>query len=471
MDEQTFRRLAPDAVAGRLDAETYVRWKAGAAQSPERAAFVVRIAEADARFSGEYGPVRDVQARAPAAKVSRRMFFGLALLFAGVGLLAGGMVMQSYLETGSTIAAGGNVASRPAPLNAPPEPDEKPAPPPLDNTETQPEPEHTPEPGHKPEPEPEHIPAVQGFALAAVARGFVSVRGSNDDAWRKLEPHTVIAPGATLGKTTDGDARFESPDLEIVLAGAGQFEYGRDAIRLISGRYRVRVRGAHSFTCYKSTWSLSNGAFVAEPRTLGGELFLLEGVCEWGAAPVFINLDGTGRTAPLTPGQARELELELLGPHQALLSWDGESAETSPRYGRAVKPGARGDGHAIERRPGEPGIGVPPTVRVFDGRADARLRLRVRTDAKRVRLELRVHLEDGYRAVDADIAVPRAGEWCVVDVPLEILRAGRMRDEPGWLPGRRYDALLLSPGVDADNLLQRHELAIDDLLVYVPQRD
>jgi hypothetical protein len=105
---------------------------------------------------------------------------------------------------------------------------------------------------------------------------------------------------------------------------------------------------------------------------------------------------------------------------------------------------------------------------LFTAAQGARLRMRVKTDAARLRIELRVQLDDGFRLVDALLDVP-GNDWTVLDIPLNVLRAGRYRDEPGWIPGRSYSSLLVTPAANPDQPLIRHELAIDDLLIFVPQ--
>ena len=95
--------------------------------------------------------------------------------------------------------------------------------------------------------------------------------------------------------------------------------------------------------------------------------------------------------------------------------------------------------------------------------------MRVKTGAPRVRLELRVQLDEGYRLVDVDISLASTEGWQVIDVPMAGLRAGRFRDQPGWIEGRSYSAMLLMPAADPDRPLTRRELQVDDVRVYVPE--
>ncbi|MCZ7607864.1 MAG: hypothetical protein M5U25_17730 [Planctomycetota bacterium] len=476
MDEQTFRRLSPDAVAGRLDEATYRSWKAAAAQDPERAAFVVRVVEADARVSA-VRPAVMPRAEAP-ARVPRHRALGLAVLFAMLGLLAGGLVMNSYLR---------NQAGRPVPpaLNAPdntpvakqePSAGDAGTAPPADAPPAQPANQPQTWPQIEPQPQPEPQPEPEGLAVVALA-GDVAVRGAGEQAWRKLALHEVVPEGATVSSLRKGYARFRSAGVEIFPHDAFQFELVGGAIRFMQGRFSVRVSSRQKFTCYKESWELEQGGFIVEPKTLGGELWLVEGDALFQGRQgaqlmkphVRVALDGTRNATPLEPQQILSHELELLKPCNRLLWWDGETPGTTPALCELIEPGALGDGRAMAHKSGQAGIGVSPSTDVFTAPQNARLRMRVKTSAPRLRVELRVQLEQGYRVVDAFVDLTGSGEWSVVDVPLEILRAGRFRDEPGWLPGRDYSALLIAPAVDPDRPLTRHDLAIDNLLVYEPR--
>ena len=482
MDEQTFRRLAPDAVAGRLDTATYERWKTATGENPERASFVVRVAEADAKVSGIYEAIKPVEAREPSRRIPKRTAVGLGIAFALFGLLAGVLAMNSYMRSQKRIGDNktamlpqGNDVRQPA--NQPdnteteptPAPDLQPAPTNApDNTPDQTGPDPDPDP--LPDPPP---PPTDGFQLLAGAVGLVSVRGEKDDRWRRLEPGEALADGDNVSCNEDGAARFEAPGLVLSIQQPAQFEYRGGALRFISGRVAVRVSSEWKFSCYKSEWSTLSADFVVEPKTLGGDLYLVDGGMMAGnvvyAAPERIALDGSGTSSILRPEQIVALESELIGPHTVLLHWDCETNGTSPRYGELVQPGALGTGHAVTRRPGDPGIGVSAPTVVFAGESGARLRMRVKTDAARVRIEFRLHLETGFRVVDALVDVDSSGEWAVVDIPLEVLRAGRYRDEPGWLPGHDYSGFLLVPAADPARPLARHEFVIDDLLIYAPK--
>lgn len=472
MDEQTFRRLSPDAVAGRLDEATYRSWKAAAAQDPERAAFVVRVAEADARISGAQPAVMP-RAETP-ARVPKVRALGLAVLFALLGLLAGGLVMNSYLRNrgNQPTAATGNApeASPVARQDTPTVNREAPA----INAEAPPVKEPEPQPEPEPEPQPEPQPLPGGLLLVSV-EGDVSVRTARDQSWRRLAVNEPVPEGATINQRK-GAARFESPAVSIYPQGAFQFELIDGVIRFQQGRFSVRVRDRQAFSCYKENWELERGSFVAEPKTLGGDLWLVEGdallrnqagiqVIKPG---VRVTLDATRHVTRLTPQQILAHQLETLQPYERLLWWDGESPESTPAFCELAEPGALGDGRAMAHKSGQAGIGVSPSTSVFTAPDRARLRMHVNTSARKLRLELRVQLDEGYRVVDGMIDVPGSG-WQVVDVPLDILRAGRFRAENGWLPGRVYSALQIAPAVDPDDPLTRHPLQIDNLLVYQPR--
>ncbi|MCB9895402.1 MAG: hypothetical protein H6839_13205 [Planctomycetes bacterium] len=473
MDEQTFRRLAPDAVAGRLDTATYERWKAATGENPERASFVVRVAEADAKVSGIYEAIKPVQAREPSRRVPKRTAVVMALAISLLGLLAGALAMHSYIRSQKRIDD--NKAALLPPANETKAPDNTPVETPPENTplDNSPPPTNTPDdPPIKTDPVPNSDPpkAMDGFRLLDGATGLVSVRGEKDDRWQRLEPGQVLKDGDSVSFNETGVARFTAPGLSLSMQQPAQFEYRDGVVRFTNGRVVVRATTDWNFSCYKTTWGSLGGAFIVEPRKLGGELFLLEGGVIVGNSvytdALQITLDGSGNYHELTPEQIRTLESELLGPHSMLLRWDGEAKETTPAYCALIEPGALGDGHALTRKPGDPGIGVTPSTAVFTAESNARLRMRVKTNAARLRIEFRVHLESGFRVVDALVDVPPAESWTVVDVPLEALRAGRSRDEPGWLPGREYSAFLVVPAADPAEPLARHELQIDDLLVY-----
>jgi hypothetical protein len=209
---------------------------------------------------------------------------------------------------------------------------------------------------------------------------------------------------------------------------------------------------------------MRQGAFIVEPRKLGGDLYLVEGSTDSPSleAPLHVLLDGTTTSSTLGPEQLAALELELIGPHRKLLSWDCESPATSPELGE-ITPLEHG--HGVRRVAGQAGVGVSPTKEAFVAEPGARLRLRVKTSAAAMRVEFRVLLGSGYRLVDARVDVRGNDQWQVIDVPLSILRAGRFRAEPGWLPGRTYSAFLLSPAADPNAPLARHDFLLDDLLV------
>jgi len=467
MDEQTFRRLAPDAVAGRLDAATYAAWKAATAEDPERAAFVVRVAEADARFGSQRAPTAAATLRAP--RVPRRKVAALALVFVVLGLASGGLVMHSYLraqQARKTSNAAWLPLNQPAPQN---QPESQPAPangprestPP--NTGPEPDPEPEPEPQPQPTPEPQPANGLQLFR----ASGNVSVRDAKEREWRSLGVGEAVPAGSSV--SVQGGASFRSDSLELHAAGAAQFELREAGLHFASGRVSVRVSGPSAFSCHKQAFSIASGAFVVAPRALGGDLYIVEGASDLGRAPLYVPMDGTANTSAIAPEQLLELEAELLGPHHTLLRWDFETAAGTPELCELIQPGALGIGHAGARKPGQPGVGVAASAEVFTAEAKARLRLRVKTDARRLRLELRVQLEQGYRLVDALVDLPQTEEWQTIDVPLALLRAGRHRDEPGWLEGRVYAAMLLMPAADPARPLMRRDFAVDDVQVYVPE--
>ncbi|MCA8945502.1 MAG: hypothetical protein KDB29_04705, partial [Planctomycetes bacterium] len=105
----------------------------------------------------------------------------------------------------------------------------------------------------------------------------------------------------------------------------------------------------------------------------------------------------------------------------------------------------------------------------FVAEEGARFRMWVKTSAERIRIEFRVELDDGFRAVDALIDVPEQDRWVMVEAPLKELGAGRFRSEVGWLPGRAYSAFLVGPAIDIDSPLARHDLSIDDVMIYVAE--
>ncbi|MEZ5993860.1 MAG: hypothetical protein R3E76_16110 [Planctomycetota bacterium] len=482
MDQQTFRRLAPDAVAGRLDATTLERWKAAAAADPERASFVVRVVEADSKVSGQFEPVRDVKATEPSRKVPRRTVLGLAVFFAVFGAMAGGLAMNSYLRSQARMnsPSTGLVEDNTAPRNAP---DSGPAdnttgPGPAANTPRTNEPsnvEPTPEPDLPFEPEPDPPPVTRNTPRSGVtvATGRVRGRKAGSD-WFDLK----------VGDSLDGiervavlDGRFAYSRAGLSIQGEGRFEFGWDGATVccLDGRMVVKADGV-DFTAYKTDWRVIDAKFVIEAKRFGGDLYLLSGTLQIDAGNDTIPMQSghhlsleTNKTRPLSADETRALDLELLGPHRVLLHWNMESSETTPNLGELFSPGALGDGHAVRRKTGEPGIGVNPGEPCFVAEEGARFRMWVKTSAERIRIEFRVELDDGFRAVDALIDVPEQDRWVMVEAPLKELGAGRFRSEVGWLPGRAYSAFLVAPAIDIDSPLARHDLSIDDVMIYVAE--
>jgi hypothetical protein len=238
MDEQTFRRLAPDAVAGRLDSATYERWKAAAAEDPSRATFIVRVAEADARLSTRRPADIEAPAALPPMRVPRKRVIGLAFTFALLGLLAGGLVMHSYLknrdlkaQTNTNIV--GDAPAKPPPPNAPA--NNRPA----ANTPVANAPQPEPEPDPvEPEPEPEDPVETPGLRLVSSV-DKVSVRGPRGAEWVRLQTGEVVPAESTV--SVAAAARFRSADVEIFCTAAAQFELVSGAIHFASGRAAVLV--------------------------------------------------------------------------------------------------------------------------------------------------------------------------------------------------------------------------------------
>lgn len=483
MDEQTFRRLAPDAVAGRLDATTLARWKAAAAADPERAKFVVRVVEADSKVSGQFEPVRDVTVTEPVRKVPKRTVLGLAVFFAVLGAMAGGLAMNSYLQSQARAktnttpdVAMGNSSDRNAPDSRP---GNKPAETePADNSVAANEPskvEPTPEPDLPPEPIPDHPPVVRTppHSGITIATGRVRGRKAGSD-WFDL----------TVGDSLDGiervavlDGRFAYSRPGLSIRGDGRFEFGWEdsLLRCHEGRMVVVATDTH-VAAYKTSWHATDTTFIVDARKFGGDLYLLSGGVQIAAADGAIAMQSgrhlsleTGKIRPLTADEARALELEMLGPHRVLLHWDMESREATPSLGELIAPGALGDGHAVRRKTGEPGIGVGSGATCFMAEEGARIRMWVKTSSARIRIEFRVDLDDGFRAVDALVDVPETDKWVLVETPLNVLGAGRFRSEVGWLPGRAYSAFLVAPAIDVDSPLIRHSLSLDDIMVYVAE--
>lgn len=486
MDEQTFRRLAPDAVAGRLDDDTYARWKTFAKSDPEREAFVARITAAHERLSSGTEVVRETGAHDVHRRVPKRVFYVLAPFFALFGGLGGVLAMYSYLETRDGMAQqpDNRVGEAPAaPGGNAPEtgPRDKPR-----TDEPEPEPEPDPEPEREPpgetgdppdtpdlESEPDSPVPEEGLRLSG---GKARIRAAGGTGWEELGDARVLKRGDRVA-VLEGESQFLSPRLRISASGRVEFEVIDGGILFAEGEAAVRVKRPGVFKTRTTTWTMESGAFVVSPGRFGGGLYVLEGAArlayrgesETAVAPTLARLDAVPSPRALTPDEIREFEVKLLGAHDVLLLWDAETSATTPARGEIFQPGAFGEGSAMRRALGQLEVGSRVGEELFAAREGARLRMRVKTDATHVHLTMRVHVKDGYRAADARIPVPPGEGWVVIDVPLSILRAGRNRDEPAWIPGTACSALALSPGVNPDRPLLRRELSVDDVLVYVPR--
>lgn len=453
----TFRRLAPDAIAGRLDAESLQQWREAAATSPERAAFAVSVAEVELRADRPPPPPTE-------KRIAKPTGFALGAAFALAGLFAGAMVMSSYLKSTDTPPANNAAALLPAPDNTPPEPAPQPTPDPLPEPEPEPTPEPEPEPEPDPQPEqPEPEPAPAALHMAR-ATGDVRVRSTGRD-WATLAPSTSLQTGDRV-VVLSGHAEFSAPGLTVRGHGRLELEVIEGGLKFIEGRTVVRCTQAATFAVPRATMQTDGADFVVTPGRIGADVQLVRGRIHAAAGssvgdftdPGVIRLPWLEWTA-LSQADLLALERELLGPHTVLLFWDCNSPASSPSVGE-IRDGA------AHRARGHLGIGAEPGTQAFAALADARLQLRVQTDYPRLHIEMRMHLDDGYRIVDMLVDLPPGEGWRTIDVPLSAMRAGRQRTEPGWHPGLTYSTLLISPIAQPGTRL---ELALDDILIYAPE--
>lgn len=397
-----------------------------------------------------------------AKRVPNQLFWILAPLFALVGAGGGALAAHSYVtfkqrqpsnDAGTPIAPPANRSAnapvnQPAPANSPP-----------DNAP-------------QPQPQPESKPAPPRLLLRLPAGSEVRARPLSGREFVALSDGAEIAPGSRL-QVNAGQVAFVTEAFTAHVTAPGAFMW-TDArtISVTTGRVAVRAAAACTFEAGEARVSVSAAAFVLEPRLFrlaeGGATLALGAEMRELTAPAQSTLEVGLKAATLEGEPLRAAERETLGPHHVLLLWDCESPESSPALARLQSPGAYGSTACAAPVAITRGIGAGPGGARMIGQANARLRMRVLTDAPEVLIEMRLHSPEGYRIVDCKAAVPRPGAWCWIELELSGLRGGEARNEAGWVEGAEYRGLRIIPytGIAKPDPTQ---FQLDDLLVYTPR--
>lgn len=395
-----------------------------------------------------------------AKRVSNQVFWILAPLFALIGGGGGALAAHSYVSFKSSQAERVDITPLPAPRN-------KPANLPAATNENRP-PERLPEPPPQPEPE----PALPRLVCHVVAGGEVKARPLSGREYVTLADGAEIAPGSRV-QVSAGYVRLSSAAFAAYAAAPTAFTW-TDArcISVTAGRVAVRAHAHAAFEAGAVRVSASTAAFVLEPRqfklTEGGATLALGNDVRELSAPAQSSLESGLKAATLEGEPLRAAERETLGPHRALLLWDCESPDTTPALARLQSPGAYGSTACAAPVAITRGVGAGPGGARLIAAQGTRLRMRVLTDAPEVLIEMRMHSADGYRIVDAKVAVPRPGAWCWLDLDLSALRAGEARHEPGWVEGMEYRGLRVIPQTGFARP-DPNQFQLDDLLVYIPR--
>ncbi|MCC6464386.1 MAG: hypothetical protein IT463_03485 [Planctomycetes bacterium] len=491
MDAKEFRRLAADAVAGRLDPETRQRVLQAAEADPEHARFYAQLVAAHNGVTQRMQAPRPADAPAPAPRgISNAQVWGLRLIFGVAGALAGGMVAWGVIgDMNSPPSLPGNDASwtranHPAgnhpPANQParntaaqPAANQAPA-----NTATLP-PANQPAANTAQPPANEVVPPSLPPALLRVTAGAESrlrVQRAGAADYADLAPGEGLNAGDRLALVR-GTARLEAEGLLLLPAEKAELELtGPGAFTLRKGRV--------AFACFDGGWVAAcneamvelDGSGALQVQRGGDELSVLEGTArvtlgsesaQVTGPRLLLLLRGLQQTA-LPAMSADALAAELHAHEEVLLGWDFESGPGACDLGEASQPGAGGSRGALRWRSTDSGVGAGGSTALFTMREEARLRLRVRTGSPRLRVTLKQLLPDGFRRVD--MAVPLRGQgWQLVEVPLSLLRAQRGR-ESGFVPGALYAALQFEILPEPGEAFAGYTLEVDDVCVYAPRR-
>lgn len=400
-------------------------------------------------------------------KLPNHVFWMLAPLFALVGAAGGALGAHSLWKYRAAKAAAEQEASlTPQPnilVNSAPKP-----------AANRPEAERKPDPISDPDPTPTPIPPkpLPALVCSASAGAVVSVRPIGERDFVPIDESGEIASGSRV-LVSAGNARFATAGFTAWAAAPVTFTWTDDRVlRLTSGRLAVRATAESTMESGSTKVLVAAAAYVLETNGLQlteGGATLVHGADRRELIAPARAVFEAGLTAAALDGDAlRGAERETLGPVDVLLEWDCETPQRSPAVARMVSPGAYGSSAAASPVSMTRGIGAGPADGAFSGVDGARLRMRVLTDAPDVLIELRLAADDGFCVVELRASVPRPGAWCWIDVPLENLRCGPSRNEPGWLPGRNYRGLRMvaqarTPAPDPS------EFQLDDLLIYAPR--
>ncbi|MBK8208153.1 MAG: hypothetical protein IPK87_15360 [Planctomycetes bacterium] len=400
-----------------------------------------------------------------ARKLPNHVFWMLAPLFAIVGAGGGALGAHSLWKyQAAKAAAEQEAAFTPQPSI----PGNRAARHAANRPEAEPEPIPEPDPTPTPEP-PKPLTALM---VHATAGANVSVRPIGGRDFVPIADGAEVPAGSRV-QVSQGSARFVTADFTVWAAAPVAFTWTDDRVlRLTSGRIAVRATGQCSLESGEAKVHVAAAAYVLETSGLqlteGGATLVLGADRRELVAPARAVFEA-GLTAAALDGDAlRGAERETLGPVDVPLEWDCETPQRSPAVARLVSPGAFGSTAAASPVSMTRGIGAGPADGAFTGVEGARLRMRVLTDAPEVLVELRLAADDGFRVVELRANVPRPGAWCWIDVPLENLRGGITRDEPGWLPGRQYRGLRMVAQARSP-LPDPSEFQLDDLLIYAPR--
>lgn len=488
MDAKEFRRLAVEAVAGRLDAETRQQVLHAAEADPEHARFYAQLVAAKTSVTQRMQAARPAEEPAPQPRgMTPAQVWGLRLIFGFAGALAGGMVAWGVIRDmaggapnpGNAVAWAG--ANQPAANTARPAANQTantarpPANVPAANTARPPA--NVPAANQPAANDTQAPPAPLPLLRVTVhAEGRLRVRQPGAPDYADLAPSQGLNAGDRVALTR-GTALLQTEGMLLLLAEKAELELAsHGAFTLHKGRVAfASFDGAWTATCGGAVIELA-GSGALQVQRGGDELSMLEGTARvtLGSESATITgprlvllLRGLQQTA-LPAKSADALAAELSAHEDHLLRWDFEAGAGACELGEHCQPGAGGSRGALRWRSTEGAVGTGSVAALFSMREETRLRLRVRTGCPRVRVTMRQLLPDGFRRVEMTLPVRGQG-WQLLDVPLSLLRAQRGR-ESGFVPGAAYAALQFEILPEPGEAFAGYTLEIDDVCVYAPRR-
>lgn len=489
MEQDRFRRLCFDELDGRLQGAERAEWDSARKSDPELATFHAQLASQYHRASQRLSK-RAVAAEipAPSAKSGRARWFAPVLALAA--LAAGAFSAHSWLQylrrndrtpapshapTANTQPANnvqGNTGEV-SPRDNTPIADTDTGTEPAANTPSSPAtndpPQVTPAPGPA-APAPGPALFTVGDSPGAQAR----IRAAGVAEYVAAQPQAGLGPGDRF-KMDRGDGLLRSNACALVLGGRGEIEFVQaNALKLLRGRLALRVIG-DSFNVEH------DGAMVA---LAPGEYLVvsIRGVCDinvlTGRAEVargderasagrgeLISLARGLPRLPLAAEHAKAMRAETDVAIVTLLHWDFEEA-TPPCDLGAARDGGLDGGKCLHWDNTQQAAGSSGKEPPFVATLGLRLRAWILTDAKTVEASLRLHTPEGTRVAAIRLPVPPGEGWRMVDVPLDGLRTGPLRDQPGLIEGASYNGVQFCVPPQAGEPLARHDLAIDDVRLY-----